>query len=1790
MHHRESLRRALVVLTLGLLLIPFMTPSAHAQSGLDLDGTDDYVSFGPASELGLGTFTLELWFQRQGPGVAASTGNGGVSAIPLLTKGRGEADGNDRDMNWFLGIRQSDGVLAADFEEGAGGTSPGLNHPVVGSTSIETGRWYHAAATYDGTTWRLYLNGLLEAELAVGEPPRSDSIQYAALGAALTSTGTPAGAFDGLIDEARVWNVARTQAEIQQDLVQQLTTGAGLVGRWGLDEGTGTTAANSITGGSDGTLINGPVWGPSAPFELDGSLGFAGSNAYVDFGDPAALDLATFTLEGWVRRDGPGVAASTGSGGVSAIPLITKGRGEADGNDLDMNWFLGIRESDGVLAADFEEGATGSSPGLNHPVVGATPLTTGIWYHVAATYDGVTWRLYLNGELDAELVVGEPPRSDSRQLAALASALRSTGAPEGYLDGALDEVRVWDYARSIVEIQTEVNSRITTARTGLVARWGLDEGAGSTVFGSAGTTVDGSITGSAWAWGNAAPFDIVVDPETAPTAPTGLAATASSSYTIDLTWTDNADNEQNYEVERSTTGSTGPFEPLATLAQNTTSFAETSLEPGTERCYRVRAVNTFGASGWSLVQCATTPAEGASSLDLAGSDAYTTFGPAPELGLAEFTVEAWVRRDGAGIAAFTGTGGVSAIPLVTKGRGESDGNDRDMNWFLGIRESDGVLAADFEEGAGGTSPGLNHPVVGTTPLTTGVWHHVAMTYDGTTWRLYLDGQPDAELVVGQPPRSDSIQHAALGTALTSTGIQEGYLDGVLDEVRVWNQARSLAEIQATINDEITAPTAGLVARWGLNEGTGTDVFGTAGTPVDGTIVGTAYSWAASAPFDLDVTPTDPPLAPTGLAATAVSPAQIDLSWTDNAGNELGYEIERSTSGAGGPFAPVDTTFANATTYSDVGLTASTEYCYRVRAYNSVGSSSTTTVQCATTPEAGAFGLDFTGTDAYVDFGPTATLGLGQFTLEAWVRRDGAGVASNTGAGGVFAIPLVTKGRGEADGNDRDMNWFLGIRETDGVLAADFEEGAGGASPGLNHPVTGTTPLQTGVWHHVAATYDGTTWRLYLDGVLDAESTVGQPPRSDSIQHAALGSALNSSGTAEGYLDGVLDEVRVWNYARTETEIATSVNQEIEGSATGLVARWGLNEGTGTAVASSAGTAVDGTINGSGYAWIAGAPFDLVVDLPPTAPVLVGPADGATGVSTSPLLDVTVSDPEGQPMTVEFYGRPVQTVTAEPFTIIHLPDTQFYSETYPAVFAAQTQWIAENREALNIVYVDHIGDIVQNGDADPTEWENAWAAMSLLEDPVTTGLPEGIPYSATVGNHDQSPIGDPDGTTNGYNQYFGVDHFSGRSYYGGNYGTSNDNHFSLFSVGDLDFVTLSLEYDLSPEPQVLAWADSVLTAHADRWAIVSNHYTTGTGNPASFSGNGQAVYDALKGNPNWFLTLCGHVIGEGQRVDTFDGSTMYTLLADYQNRPNGGDGWLRIMTFDPSAGEVQVQTYSPTLDQFETDANSQFTLPIDLAGLGGWELLGTVGDVPSDGNAQLSWPGLASETTYEWYVTVSDTSRTVTGPVWSFTTGLGEPQVQVLSPNGGEQLVVGDTADLQWSATDDGTIVGIDVLLSRTGSAGVYDTLAVDLANTGSFSWTVAEPLSEDAWLKVVARDDAGNSGDDISDAAFSITSAVDAPPGSALRTQLVGAAPNPFNPQTTIRFDLAQRERVDLVVYDVSGRRVRTLLGGDTLNAGEHRQVWNGTDDRGAQVSSGIYLVRMTAGDYVARKSVVLVK
>ena len=84
--------------------------------------------------------------------------------------------------------------------------------------------------------------------------------------------------------------------------------------------------------------------------------------------------------------------------------------------------------------------------------------------------------------------------------------------------------------------------------------------------------------------------------------------------------------------------------------------------------------------------------------------------------------------------------------------------------------------------------------------------------------------------------------------------------------------------------------------------------------------------------------------------------------------------------------------------------------------------------------------------------------------------------------------------------------------------------------------------------------------------------------------------------------------------------------------------------------------------------------------------------------------------------------------------------------------------------------------------------------------------------------------------------------------------------------------------------------------------------------------------------------------------------------------------------------------------------------------------------------------------------------------------------------------------------------------------------------------------------------------------------------------------PNPFNPRTTIEFELTKPSPVQLRVYDVSGRLVRTLLEDSWKGAGSHSVQWNGRDDQGQSVASGVYVYQVTAGDFVSAKRMVLLK
>ena len=89
--------------------------------------------------------------------------------------------------------------------------------------------------------------------------------------------------------------------------------------------------------------------------------------------------------------------------------------------------------------------------------------------------------------------------------------------------------------------------------------------------------------------------------------------------------------------------------------------------------------------------------------------------------------------------------------------------------------------------------------------------------------------------------------------------------------------------------------------------------------------------------------------------------------------------------------------------------------------------------------------------------------------------------------------------------------------------------------------------------------------------------------------------------------------------------------------------------------------------------------------------------------------------------------------------------------------------------------------------------------------------------------------------------------------------------------------------------------------------------------------------------------------------------------------------------------------------------------------------------------------------------------------------------------------------------------------------------------------------------------------------------------------ELYPSYPNPFNPRTSISYSLPENTRVSIRVYDVSSRAVRTLIDMQQT-AGRHTTTWNGTDEGGRRVSSGIYFIRLEAGDFRKTRKITLVR
>jgi hypothetical protein len=295
-----------------------------------------------------------------------------------------------------------------------------------------------------------------------------------------------------------------------------------------------------------------------------------------------------------------------------------------------------------------------------------------------------------------------------------------------------------------------------------------------------------------------------------------------------------------------------------------------------------------------------------------------------------------------------------------------------------------------------------------------------------------------------------------------------------------------------------------------------------------------------------------------------------------------------------------------------------------------------------------------------------------------------------------------------------------------------------------------------------------------------------------------------------------------------------------------------------------------------------------------------------------------------------------------WTLAVLPDTQNYSTFYPGLYAAQTGWIVANKERLDIRYVIHLGDVVNNNSA--AEYRKARDAMKLLEGVVS--------YAMVPGNHDYGPGGNARTRETLLNEFFPFDSYAAQPGFGGAMEEGRiDNTYHQFEAGGRKWIVVCLEW--GPRDAAVAWANRVMEdadAQGRTGILVTHAYMNNNDrrfdhtdkdhsqehNPHNYKteggvNDGEELWQKLVRKHNFAITLNGHVLGDGTGylLSANDrGGKVHQILSNYQFRNMGGEGYLRLMEFQPDGKTVRVKTYSPVFDRWMTARDQQFEFELE----------------------------------------------------------------------------------------------------------------------------------------------------------------------------------------------------------------------------------------------------------------------
>lgn len=942
------------------------------------------------------------------------------------------------------------------------------------------------------------------------------------------STNTASNFYDGVIDDLRVYNRTLNAGDISQ----LYSSAPGPVGYWNFEEGSGTSANDSSGNANTGTLTNGPVWTAG---KLGKGINFDGSNDHVLVADSSTLDFtagSSFTVSGWMKHD-------TQSSGQDFI--ISKFA--SAGYKLYM-------ESDGDITFGIDDDGT-SFPEDSVTSTAAT-YDDNKWHYVVGVKDGNTsLRLYIDG-----VEVGTADTSISA-TGTLANAdpfyigIDEDGTSNAWL-GQIDDVKVYNYARSPSQIVQDMNGGhpIGGSPVGsMIGYWKFDEGADNTCSGgsndacnsgSSGSTLDGAITGALWnntgKAGKSLTFDATDDRVVVKSSANLNGQTAGSISA----WVYPTTMDSTQRAIYSEDISSGSVMHLKTVDSK---FAFTIFNSGfsatdcpTSATYSTNSwyhlVATFNSSNGDInlyvngkLACSDTTWDGtfASTInnvligdftnagtygfggkidevktynaELTASEIKTDYNQGRSLVLGALSTESdgttpsnsadryycppgdttttcapigyWNFEEGSGTSAYDksgngNTGTLTGNPLRAPGKiGNALTFNGSSNYVSGTGTSlDGASAGtisfwmktssataddyvvSFPNISAGTNgfdvrtnttsmnvflktSGSTADLSNSTTFADGKWHYITATYDGATLKSYWDGTLKSSSSITGTIDVQADNEFNFGRF----GSFGGHFAGSIDEVKVYNYARSAAQVAWDYN--FGKP----VGWWKMDECSGTAINDSMGNIAAGTLT----------------------IGATGSEDTVGTCSTSSTAWGSGASGKRNYS------------------------------------------------------------------LSFDGTDDYISIPhPTKLDVQDTFTLEAWVYPtssvDGAGVIAEefTGAG------------------DR----------------VQFELGFGLAPGGGTAPMVGfytgsawqttadPTNITNSTWTHIAGTYDGTTLKIYTNGILkNSTAASGQGVDTNSIW---IGRRHDTGGTVD-YFPGQIDDVRIYNHARNAAQIRTDMN-------------------------------------------------------------------------------------------------------------------------------------------------------------------------------------------------------------------------------------------------------------------------------------------------------------------------------------------------------------------------------------------------------------------------------------------------------------------------------------------------------------------------------------------------------------------------------------------------------------------------------------------------------------------------